>query len=79
MVRRNKEDPTYRVAPDGPGWGVQRYYDVYDEWIFVNEEPFVSRAEARQYLEGIEEDGEDRDWEEDREQWSRGLLQNLDP
>jgi hypothetical protein len=50
---------------------VEAYYPEYKEWIFANDEPFLLRAEAAEYME---EGAPERDWQADRREWARGLI-----
>ena len=73
MERKRK----YRIVVDGPGYGVQRWSDIYACFEFVNDEPFSSREKAKEWLKAWQEEGEEpeRDEEEERRLWARGFLE----
>ena len=70
MPRYDKYKPEYRISRDGPGWGVEEYHEIYDDWSFVNEEPFATKEEAIAYCQGL---APNRNWERYRKRWARGL------
>ena len=69
------ERERYRIVPDGPGYGVQRYSRTFCDWEFVNDEPFPSKNEAKEWWRELIEEGTEHDWKQDRYLWSHGRME----
>jgi len=62
-----------KIVRDGAGYGVQER-DGYDDYVFLNEEPFPSARSAREWLRHYDA-GKSTDWNALRIKWARGFVE----
>jgi len=65
-----------KIVRDGDGFGVQER-DIYDEYVFLNDEPFPSARSARDWLRRYDA-GKSTDWNALRIKWARGFIDGGD-
>jgi len=62
-----------RIVRDGAGYGVQER-DGYDDYWFLNDEPFPSARSARDWLRDYDL-GKSTNWEALRSKWAHGFVE----
>ena len=65
-----------RIVRDGAGYGVQER-DGYDEYWFLNDEPFPSARSARDWLHKYDQ-GLPTNWDALRRNWAHGVYDEVE-